>query len=152
MFGLGRFFQEVGFLIGALLSFFVLFAVSSDWITIEGALLFGAAFLLVFVMIAISSQDRLPFSIQIPDKAVVSIPSTNELLASTTAEIAQKYGLTKRESEIFSYLAKGHSLPYNRNELYIAQSTIDTHVRHIYSKLDIHSREELINLVHDTIT
>ena len=60
-----------------------------------------------------------------------------------------RHGLTNREREILPYLAQGYSLPYIRNELYIAQSTIDTHVRHIYQKLGIHSREELITKVRD---
>jgi DNA-binding NarL/FixJ family response regulator len=66
--------------------------------------------------------------------------------ASETA--VHKYGLTNRERAILAYLVKGYSLPYIRNELYIAQSTIDMRVRHVYRKLDIHSRKELIDLIH----
>ena len=61
--------------------------------------------------------------------------------------VCQRYGLSPRESEVLFYLAKGHSLPYIRNELFISKGTIDTHARHIYKKCGVHSREELIDLV-----
>lgn len=66
-------------------------------------------------------------------------------------QVADSFGLTKREREILPYLAQGYSLPYIRNELYISQSTIDTHVRHIYKKMDLHSKEELITYVRSHI-
>lgn len=65
--------------------------------------------------------------------------------------MAERYQLTNREREILTYLSQGYSLPYIRNELYIAQSTIDTHVRHIYKKMGIHSKEELITEVRESI-
>lgn len=68
-------------------------------------------------------------------------------LPNVCALLAEEYKLTKREHEVLIYLAQGYSLPYIRNELYIAQSTIDTHVGHIYKKMGIHSREELITTV-----
>lgn len=68
-------------------------------------------------------------------------------LPNACALLAEEYKLTKREREVLIYLAQGYSLPYIRNELYIAQSTIDTHVGHIYKKMGIHSREELITIV-----
>lgn len=67
--------------------------------------------------------------------------------ALACAAAADEFRLTKREREILPYLAQGYSLPYIRNELYISQSTIDTHVRHIYKKMGLHSKEELITAV-----
>ena len=32
-------------------------------------------------------------------------------------------------------------------ELVISENTVRTHVRHIYAKLDVHSHQELIDLV-----
>ena len=44
------------------------------------------------------------------------------------------------------YLLEGRSHPYIRDELFISKSTVDTHVRHIYSKTGVKSKQELIDL------
>lgn len=62
--------------------------------------------------------------------------------------IARRYSLTKRETEVFLLLAQGRGVPFVRKALYISAGTADTHVKHIYQKLGIHSREELLDLVH----
>lgn len=61
--------------------------------------------------------------------------------------IAERYALTPRETEVFLLLARGRSLPVIREELSIATGTAQTHIRHIYEKLSIHSRQELFDLI-----
>lgn len=62
-------------------------------------------------------------------------------------ELAEKYGLSAREREVFLYLARGYGQVYIAKELYVSENTIRTHVRHIYAKLGINSREELLQLI-----
>lgn len=62
-------------------------------------------------------------------------------------DIADRFGLSNREREVLALLARGRSTPYIQDELCIAQGTVKSHVRHIYTKLDITSKQELINLV-----
>ena len=61
--------------------------------------------------------------------------------------IADHYGLSNREREIMTMLAKGRNLDYIHKELYISKSTVSMHRQHIYQKLDIHSQQELISLI-----
>lgn len=61
--------------------------------------------------------------------------------------LAKKAGLTQRETEVFSLLAKGHGIKFISDSLCISASTSKTHVYNIYRKLNIHTREELIDLV-----
>lgn len=61
-------------------------------------------------------------------------------------EIARNAGLTPRETEVFALLAQGRSIPYIRDELIISRETAATHAKHIYAKLGVHSRQELIDL------
>ncbi len=61
--------------------------------------------------------------------------------------IARDRGLSPRETEIFLLLAKGRSIPYIAEELVVANSTVTTHVRGLYRKLDIHNRQELLDFV-----
>ena len=62
------------------------------------------------------------------------------------AELAQEYSLTAKETEVLSYLARGRTNTYIAEELVISPTTVRSHIRHIYSKLDIHNRQELIDL------
>ncbi len=71
--------------------------------------------------------------------------STEERVAA----IARKYRLTRREAEVFALLARGRSIPYVRDALVISRETAATHAKHIYAKLGVHSRQELIDLVAD---
>lgn len=66
---------------------------------------------------------------------------------ATICEVmAKRFGLTARETEILGYLLEGRSSPYIRDELVISKSTVDTHVRHIYEKTGVSSKQDLISL------
>ena len=64
-----------------------------------------------------------------------------------TADLAREYKLSPREAEVFGFLAKGRSVPYMRDALVISKSTIETHIKHIYAKCNVHSKQELLDLV-----
>lgn len=63
------------------------------------------------------------------------------------ASLMETYGLTAREYEVALLLARGRSLPFIQEELHIAQGTAQTHLAHIYRKLDVHSRQEFLDIV-----
>lgn len=62
-------------------------------------------------------------------------------------EIADRYLLSRRETEVMFLLAKGHNAAYIQDKLCISKSTAKTHINHIYRKLDIHTQQELLNMV-----
>lgn len=146
VFGLGRFFLEAGFLIGILLAP-AASGIAAGTGSYQGVLAFVLAGLVALTMVSIGVQDKLAFALD--GRREGERTSLEDVLGEKCRAVADRHGLTNREREILPYLAQGYSLPYIRNELYIAQSTIDTHVRHIYQKLGIHSREELITKVRD---
>lgn len=61
--------------------------------------------------------------------------------------IALEYGLTPRELEVLIILAQGNTLARVQEELVISEGTAITHRRNIYRKLDVHSKQELIDFV-----
>ncbi|MGN0038233.1 MAG: response regulator transcription factor [Coriobacteriales bacterium] len=63
--------------------------------------------------------------------------------------VAELYGLTKRESEILLYVAKGRNAVYIQNELVLSIHTVKTHIASIYKKMDVHSSQELISLIEE---
>lgn len=68
-------------------------------------------------------------------------------LSERVAQLAREAGLTPRETEVFGLLARGRSIPYIRDALVISRETAATHAKHIYAKLGVHSRQELIDLI-----
>jgi LuxR family maltose regulon positive regulatory protein len=52
--------------------------------------------------------------------------------------------LTETEARVLRYLPTNLSKPEIANELYVSVDTIKTHVKHLYAKLDAHSRQEAV--------
>ena len=61
-------------------------------------------------------------------------------------DIAARHGLTSREQDILLLLSQGHSAARIGELLYISAATVQTHTKHIYAKLGVHSRQEIIDL------
>ena len=80
------------------------------------------------------------------DDRVETVPLTRQLDERCKALVSE-HGLTPRESDVLCLLAQGRNSPFIQNELGLARNTVKVHVRHIYSKLDVHSQQELIDLV-----
>lgn len=76
----------------------------------------------------------------------VSSGGVNELESQVRFTARQK-GLTTREGEVVALLARGYPLPTVCKRLGIALGTGDTHIKNIYHKLNVHSREEMIDLL-----
>jgi DNA-binding NarL/FixJ family response regulator len=53
------------------------------------------------------------------------------------------YDITKREKEIIDLLLKGLSYKEIAASLFISVDTLNSHIRKIYSKLNVHSRSEI---------
>lgn len=61
--------------------------------------------------------------------------------------VANTYLLSRRESEVMHYLARGYKSSHIQQQLYISEGTAKTHIRHLYRKLNIHSQQDLIHLI-----
>ena len=62
-------------------------------------------------------------------------------------EVGEDRKLSQREEEVLVLLAERKTISQIEHELYIANGTAKAHIRHVYAKLGIHSREELFELV-----
>lgn len=61
--------------------------------------------------------------------------------------VGNYYGLTEREIDVMHLFATGRTAARVREELVISAGTVNTHALHIYQKMDIHSRQELMEKV-----
>ena len=58
----------------------------------------------------------------------------------------EERGLSPREIEVAELLMKGHTVSAIAGKLFISENTTRGHAKSIYQKLDIHSRQELVDL------
>lgn len=61
--------------------------------------------------------------------------------------IADIHGLSMRQREVFMLLARGRDSKYIQGALVISQGTADSHIYNIYKKLNVHSRQELLDMI-----
>lgn len=62
-------------------------------------------------------------------------------------ELKDRFGLSLRETEVMDFIARGNSVATIAEKLVISENTVRTHSKHIYTKLDIHKKQELLNLL-----
>ena len=84
---------------------------------------------------------RMEFSIV----ALTAAPPTRNEVEEICAEAAAEFGLSAREAEILLLIARGHTTNSMAEKLVISPYTVNTHIRHIYDKMQIHKRSELLN-------
>lgn len=172
-YGLGWILVHTGDLIGVLLAEAVRPALGTGAITADQAFAVCAMLLVVASMLVIGADrsfasldsvarrdgELAPATI---DAAHESSPSPLEPETPRSAsdlqpenrdfdraieELADRFDLTPRERDIFALLMRGRSVPYIRDELVISLNTVSTHVKHIYTKAAVHSRQELLDLL-----
>lgn len=79
------------------------------------------------------------------NSVVGAMPNQSSFL-DLQRKIALDYGLTEREAEIMGYLAKGRSSTFISEKLYLSPNTVRGYIRTAYAKLDVHSKQEVIDL------
>lgn len=67
--------------------------------------------------------------------------------AERREELADEYSLSPREREVFALLAQGRSRSHISKALTLSEGTVKTHISHIYAKLGVSSKQEMIDLL-----
>lgn len=113
-----------------------------------------------------SRRDEVDDSAESAQKANASLMSLSAFPTSTSAMedpgairvtpwknacnvVATSYKLSPRETEIFFLMARGRNADYIQKQLVISPHTAKTHIANIYHKLDVHSAQELLDLVEE---
>lgn len=61
--------------------------------------------------------------------------------------LSQEYGLTRREREVIALIDSSVSDAMIAERLGLSENTVGTHLYHAYRKLEVHSRQEVLDLV-----
>ena len=62
-------------------------------------------------------------------------------------QLAQARGLTPRELEVLTLLARGRDAGFIGDELGISRNTVNVHRKAVFAKLGVHSQQELLSAV-----
>lgn len=88
-------------------------------------------------VMAISPQSEVPMASKTPDVHI----------ATSVMEMGQRFGLTGREIEVLTLYALGHTQARVSEELQLSTNTVHTHIKRIYEKTDLHSRQEILDYI-----
>ena len=68
-------------------------------------------------------------------------------LSKQAQVLREQYRLSARETEVMEYIARGYTVARTAEELIVSENTIRTHSKRIYAKLDVHKKQELIDML-----
>ncbi len=82
-------------------------------------------------------------------EVLASMPRADgvDLFEAKTRRLAERHGVSEREFEVMGLVAKGRSAPRIAEHLGVSLATVNSHIHHIYRKLGVHSRQELIDCI-----
>lgn len=83
----------------------------------------------------------------LPPKAIVFISDQNAPLNVNQELLRNVYGLTKAELQLIQDICHGNNIEEIIKTTRVSNNTIKTHLKHIYSKTNTHSRVELLRLL-----
>ena len=67
--------------------------------------------------------------------------------AAAVGQLADSYGLSDRERQVLHYLSLGYSVNRMGELLGITENTVGTHIRSVYKKTGLHTKQEVIDRV-----
>lgn len=71
----------------------------------------------------------------------------DQTLEKSCSTLAAKGGLSPREQEVLNLILQGRDLPRISQALFISENTVRSHMKNIYRKLDVHSKQEVLDLL-----
>lgn len=144
IFGFGWSLYVGGSYLGGLFGHFVLAHSATSWaIPVCLGSLWALGVAMVFCLGSTNPDIRRIFD-DMNEKVPVQEHATIDVRCDI---IGRERGLTDREVEVLKLLAKGRSQAFIAEELYISENTVRAHARRLYAKLEVHTRDELQDLI-----
>ena len=66
-------------------------------------------------------------------------------MKSNAQKVGEQFLLSEREVEVLAFYAMGHAQQRVAEELFISPGTVHAHIKRIYSKTGLHSRQEVLD-------
>jgi DNA-binding CsgD family transcriptional regulator len=150
-FGSGRFVVHIAIAVGFVVA--LLLVANPQTMALREGFSNTVGYLLVIAEVLLLSENSALWML-IRTNAVKSAPTNAAADASGTipaqesqslVQAIQAHGLTVREAEILRFLLIGRSALRIAQSLCISENTVNSHIKHIYGKFAVHSRQELLD-------
>lgn len=92
----------------------------------------------MLLVVVFSMRGRLLVRVETP-----TVSSLGDAVQAASASLARDFSLTAREAQVLEQLLLGRSSTVIASELVISDNTVRAHMKRIYGKLGVSSREEL---------
>ena len=79
--------------------------------------------------------------------ALTTAPLSVDAVAEVCGQAAKEFKLSPREEEILRLLARSNGVDAIAKKLVLSPFTVQTHVQHIYRKMQVHKRSELMDYI-----
>ena len=106
-----------------------------------------AIYLLAMVSLFLFEDKTLRGFDAVAEEGAPTAEQQGDALEARCAHVAEAHGLTPRESEILVHLGQGRTARAISEKLVVSENTVKYHIKSIYQKLDVHSRDEVIDLI-----
>lgn len=107
-----------------------------------------AIVLIVVSGLVVIDRDMLSRDDRDASPGTMSPIRTTAALFARQCEVAiVKYELTDREEQILLFTTRGRSVPFIASRMGLSTSTVKTHTRHIYEKMGVSGRQEMLDLI-----
>lgn len=154
IFCFGRLFAVVGFLAGWTISYLAVIYSAGTFFLV------GVSIVLVVVFIFLSSfvfenhypgeadsEQKIDENLDIFFELKMKDEDFHDIWKRKREKLARECNLSPRQEEVLALLAKGRDTKYIQEKLVISNHTAKAHIYAIYQKTDVHSRQELIDLI-----
>ena len=88
-------------------------------------------------------QDSRTNAASLPDNLAPSVDPTR---TTTCKTLALSFDLTEREHDVLVLLSKGQSVADIAVSLGVSENTAKTHIKNVYRKLNVHSKQDVIEM------
>ena len=121
-----------------------------EFLSVSYILSIGMLFFLYWMMQDYVHKDEIAVPIVEGNSTVVVVDSMSvaEKMQIIFSRLAEDKMLTAKEIEVVEKILGGKSRKEIADELHISENTVKTHLKHIYEKLGIANKQELLTLLH----
>lgn len=105
------------------------------------------AFVLVAIFMVLYFMRRRGSGGEARATAPAGPPPADAAPSARVFELAARFGLSPRETEVLALQARGRNVPFIAEELGVSPATVRSHVKRIHQALGVHTQQELIDLV-----
>ena len=145
VFGIGWGMVTLGVLLGSSLGQFVCTFAPFSPQSLSLIALMATLAILISYMFVFNENDLIALAKGDEDKDVAE--PKRQRFQDRCKDVAGEYGLSPKETEIMILFAKGRSSTRIQEELYLSRGTVTTHLRHIYQKMDVHGKQEFLDVI-----